>query len=226
MVSMPLIAVAHGTSDPDGPKALERLLDRVRRQLPEVGVRVAFVDVIGPTLAEVLADVDGRAVVVPLFLASGYHVRVDVPKAVQSTGGRAIVTPALGPHKNVIEAMADRLAEVGELPESVVMAAAGSSDASALGEVNSAAKKLSRRLGRDVVPAYVTTAEPSVPDAVAAERAAGARTIGIAPYLLAPGLFQRRLADAGADIVAEPIGPHEGVADLITERYRSCRHGQ
>jgi sirohydrochlorin ferrochelatase len=200
---------------------LERLLDLARHRLPDIDVRVAFVDVIGPTLVDVLAEVDGRAVVVPLFLASGYHVRVDVPKAVKATGGRALVTPALGPHESVIKAMADRLAEAGALPESVVMAAAGSSDASALGEVNWAAKMLSRRLGRDVVPAYVTTAEPSVPDAVTAERAAGAGTIGIASYLLAPGLFQRRLADAGADTVAEPIGPHEGVADLIAERYRS-----
>jgi sirohydrochlorin ferrochelatase len=70
-----LIAVAHGTRDPQGPKVLEDLLVAVRRQLPGVDVRIAYVDVIEPMLDEVLADVLDQAapspVVVPMFLASG-----------------------------------------------------------------------------------------------------------------------------------------------------------
>ncbi|WP_198663706.1 sirohydrochlorin chelatase [Jiangella endophytica] len=219
-----LVAVAHGTRAPEGPVVLSSLLERVRALLPGVDVRVAYVDVISPTLSSVLAGVapGARAVVVPMFLASGYHVRVDVPSAVASDGGRAIVTPALGPDAAVVAAVEARLRSVAPdgVPEAVVLAAAGSSDESALAEVAVAASLLSSALGRPVEPAYVTTASPSVPDAVSSLRAAGHATVGVASYLLAPGLFQQRLATSGADLVAPPIGPHPLVAALIADRYR------
>lgn len=219
--SAPLIAVAHGTRDPEGPVVLEDLLDEVKKRLPAVDVRIAYVDVIGPMLDEVLRELAGAAVVVPMFLASGYHVRVDVPEAVASTGGRAVVTPALGPDDAVLEAVADRLRSTGELPDAVVMAAAGSSDQSALGEVEIAAAKLASVLGREVVAGYITTAVPTVAEAVAALREAGHQRIGVASYLLAPGLFLRRLDEVGADVVAPPIGVHPRIVDLIIDRYRS-----
>lgn len=232
---MTLIAVAHGTRAPEGPVVLAALLDRVQPLLPGVDVRVAYVDVIGPTLSSVLASVpDGeRAVVVPMFLASGYHVRVDVPSAVAEDGGRAIVTPALGPDAAVVAAVEARLRSAadadgaadgaaGALPSAVVLAAAGSSDASALAEVDVAASLLSSAVGRPVQPAYVTTASPSVPDAVSSLRAAGHPTVAVASYLLAPGLFQERLSTAGADLVAPPIGPHPLVAQLIANRYNAA----
>lgn len=225
-----LIAVAHGTRAPEGPVVLASLLSGVRSLLPGVDVRVAYVDVITPTLSSVLADVPRgeRAVVVPMFLASGYHVRVDVPSAVASSGGgRTVVTPALGPDPAVVAAVEARLrsavpAGAEALPSAVVLAAAGSSDVSALAEVSVAASLLSSSLSRPVVPAFVTTAAPSVPDAVASLRAAGHPTVGVASYLLAPGLFQQRLTSAGADVVAPPIGPHPLVAELIAERYRAA----
>lgn len=221
---MTLIAVAHGTRAPEGPVVLESLLSGVRTLLPGVDVRVAYVDVIEPTLASVLAGVPAgeRPVVVPMFLASGYHVRVDVPEAVTADGGRAVVTPALGPDAAVVAAVEARLRSASaDLPSAVVLAAAGSSDASALAEVSVAASLLSSALSRPVVPAFVTTASPSVPDAVASLRAAGHARVGVASYLLAPGLFQQRLTTSGADVVAPPIGPHPLVVALIAERYRA-----
>ncbi|WP_238992888.1 sirohydrochlorin chelatase [Jiangella aurantiaca] len=222
-----LVAVAHGTRAPEGPVVLAALLDRVRGLLPGVDVRVAYVDVISPTLESVLESVPHgvRPVVVPMFLASGYHVRVDVPSAVAADGGRAVVTPALGPDAAVVAAVEERLRSSSPdgLPDAVVLAAAGSSDASALAEVSTAESLLASSLGRPVVAGYVTTASPSVPEAVTSLRAAGHSTVGVASYLLAPGLFQQRLDSVGADVVAPPIGPHPLVAELIADRYRSSR---
>ncbi|WP_129666980.1 sirohydrochlorin chelatase [Phytoactinopolyspora endophytica] len=223
-----LIAAAHGTRDPEGPVVLEELLDEVRLRAPGVDVRIAYVDVIGPMLDEVLAEVGGAPVVVPMFLASGYHVRVDVPDAVETTGGTARVTPALGPDDAVVSAVADRLREVsarnGGLPDAVVLAAAGSSDDAALGEVEVAAAKLAELLDRDVVAGYITTATPTVEEAVESLRVAGHERVGVATYLLAPGLFLRRLDGVGADVVAPPIGVHPAVVDLVVNRYREAVH--
>jgi sirohydrochlorin ferrochelatase len=45
----------------------------------------------------------------------------------------------------------------------------------------------------------------------------------VASWLLAPGLFQRSLAEAGADVVAAPIGAHPRLVDLILRRYYDAR---
>lgn len=49
-------------------------------------------------------------------------------------------------------------------------------------------------------------------------REAGGR-VAVASWLLAPGLFQRRVQDSGADVVADPLGAHPRVADLVLRRY-------
>lgn len=229
-----LVAVAHGTRDPAGPVVLARLLDDVRARLPGVEVRVAYVDVIGPTLDDVLAATP-RAVVVPMFLASGYHVRVDVPEVVARSDSDAVVTAPLGPDALVVGAVADRLRAasglgtagglgaaggLSGLPEAVVLAAAGSSDQRALADVETAGQRLAAQLERPVTIGYVTTAAPTVSEAVEAHRRAGRGRVAIASYLLAPGLFQRRLDDAGADVVAGPIGAHAMISELIVARYR------
>jgi sirohydrochlorin ferrochelatase len=69
------------------------------------------------------------------------------------------------------------------------------------------------------VPAYLTAAEPGVPEAVAALREAGHRRVSIAAYLLAPGVFADRLRSAGADVVAAPIGVHRLVVEAVVSAY-------
>jgi hypothetical protein len=44
--------------------------------------------------------------------------------------------------------------------------------------------------------------------------------VAVASYLLADGLFQRRLHEAGADVVGAPLGPHPGVIRLACRRRR------
>ena len=234
-VSPPLVIAAHGTRDPEGPRALAVLADRVREQLPAVGVHVAYVDVVGPTLHDVLGNLPAAAaagspvdavdaVVLPYFLTSGYHVRVDVPAAVRGSGIAASVTPALGTSDEVIEAVAERALEGGfRSGDSVVLAAAGSADPDALAEVEQAARALATVLDAVVTTGYAATATPTVHDAVAAARSADPdNRVALASYLLAPGLFQQRLDEAAADVVAAPIGSHPRIVDLVVRRYNDA----
>ena len=59
---------------------------------------------------------------------------------------------------------------------------------------------------------------------VAGLRAAGERRVAIASWLLAPGVFHTRLTDAGADVVAAPLGAHPDVVAAVVARYRAARH--
>ena len=102
----------------------------------------------------------------------------------------------------------------------IVLGAAGSRQAVALEEVETITRLLEARLGREVTPAYLSAARPSVRDAVSTARARGARRVGVATYLLAEGRFHRALHSTGADVVAAPIGDHPALAELVAHRYR------
>ncbi|TQM30959.1 sirohydrochlorin chelatase [Nocardia bhagyanarayanae] len=241
-----LVLVAHGTRSTRGVEMIAALAEAVSRELGAVSetvaaisgrgdrtdapvVRTAFVDVLGPSPSEVLRDLNAAAesvpaVVVPAFLASGYHVYQDVPREVAESGHDAVaVTAAMGPDPALARIMAMRLRAAGwRRGDAVVFAAAGSSDARARQDVRRAAAMLAEHLGAPVRIGYVATGAPRVPEVVADLRASGARRVFVASYLLAHGLFQQRLHDAGADGVAEPIGVHPAVVRLIADRYRAA----
>lgn len=218
------ILVAHGTRKAHGVTMIGDLAERVGDVLG-VPVRTAFVDVLGPTPADVLREVPGPAVLVPAFLAGGYHVRVDIPAHVAaSRHPDVVVTDPLGPSAQLVRVMTDRLIESGWRPsDSVVMTAAGTSDPGALRDLRVTAALLSAAIGQRVEMAYAATGEPRVADVVTRLRARGARRVVVASYLLADGLFQDRLRASGADIVTEPLGTHPGVVRLIASRFRRAR---
>lgn len=173
------------------------------------------------------------AVVVPLLLSTGYHVRHDIAQAVAtvnaSGAGLAVAAEPLGPHPLLVDILADRYAaaEAAHGPfrsdDAVVLAAAGSSVAAAATAVEEVASGLAQRLGRPVTPSYGAGAEPRVPAAVAAARAAsvsgadagftagsdagttGSPRVIVVSYLLAPGYFLDRVLEAGADVVTDPV---------------------
>lgn len=215
------LLVAHGTRKADGVAMIADLAERVGGLLGQ-RVHTAFVDVLGPTPADVLSELpDGPAVVVPAFLASGHHVRVDIPAFVAASGHPDVtVTEALGPSPNVVRVLTDRLVQSGwRHDDSVILAAAGTSDPRARGDLRATAALLSAAIGGRAELAYAATGEPSVSDAVAAMRAQGACRIVVASYLLADGLFQDRLRHSGADVVTAPLGTHPGVVRLIASRF-------
>jgi sirohydrochlorin ferrochelatase len=214
-----VVIAAHGTQDPAGVAVAHQLAEALRARLPARQVSLAFVDVLGPRIREVLAAAPGPVTVVPAFLSSGYHVRTDVPREVAATGRRDVtISAALGPHPLMVDAMKQRLREAGWCAtDAVVLAAAGSSDPRAVADVRAAAGQLSGKVGSRVRVGFVATGNLRIAPLVAGLRAAGESRIAVASWLLAPGLFHGRLATAGADVVAAPLGAHPGVIDRLTQ---------
>ncbi|MCP2249487.1 sirohydrochlorin chelatase [Lentzea aerocolonigenes] len=212
---MKLVLAFHGTRDPRGAVVCEEIASLARSSV-DVPVEVAYADVRQPDVRSV---VDGPAVVVPAFLAAGYHVRVDIPQQIGSRPD-VVVTPPLG--VDAVAAVRDRLREAGfRRGDAVVLAAAGSSDARALADVRRAAGLL----GASAV-GYVATATPRVPDVVAEvreRRGMRGRRVAVASWLLAPGVFHGSLAECGADVVSAPIGAHPLVVDVLLRRYYEAR---
>jgi len=207
VTSAPLVLVAHGSSDARFGDVVEAVADRLRAVRPELEVRIGYLEHGPPHVA----DVASEGVLVPLLLASGYHVRVDLPA--QAPGGR--VARAVGPDERLALALADRLREAaydGTTP--VVLAAAGSSDAEALDDVRVAARQLAVVLGVEVTAAFVSAGAPRLAEAVAATPGAA-----LASYLVAPGAFHDAVVTTGATVVSAPLGDHPAVADVVLSRY-------
>jgi len=223
---MNLLLIAHGTRDPAGAHVTEAVAAQVRRRLPDVTVAVAYADVRGPSIASALADLpDGPCVAVPMFLAAGYHVRVDVPSQIRASGRSDVhLAETFGPDPLLVAVAVDRLTAAGHRPgDAVVLAVAGSSDPAAGADSTAAARRLGRVLGGPVTLATIAAGGPRVASVVARLRAGGASRVSVASWLLAPGLFQRRLDVCGASVVAAPIGTHPAVAGLVVGRYQVVR---
>jgi sirohydrochlorin ferrochelatase len=160
-------------------------------------------------LPEALTALPGPTVLVPLLLSTGYHVQTDIPAAV---AGRADVRIArhLGPHPLLTDALMDRLPSG---PADVVLVGSGSSRPEAAGELAAAAALLGDRLGR-AVPVL------TMGDDLRA-RLSQLAPVRVATYLLAEGRFVDVLRDAATDLaaVADPIGVHPALVELVWTRY-------
>lgn len=249
-----MIACAHGTSNAQGAAEVNALRDAIAALRPGLDVREAYVDVQQPDLVDVVAGLPGApgakapgegedaadggpaasAVVVPLLLSVGYHVKVDIARAVKSRPGTLAAAP-LGPDPRLAALLDQRLREAGVTDnDAIVLAAAGSSNPNAAVSVEKLAGQLGALRSNRIVAAYGASAKPSVPEAVAmlreeaaggagAGESAGAVDLGgrvvVASYLLAPGFFHDQLAKAGADLVTAPLLPSPVLAEIALERY-------
>ncbi|WP_026550697.1 CbiX/SirB N-terminal domain-containing protein [Arthrobacter sp. Br18] len=215
------IACSHGTDNPRGRAEINRLRDQIQEMRPGLEICEAYVDVQEPALPDVVRAIPaGRgAVIVPLLLSVGYHVKVDIAHAAASRPGTIAALP-LGPDPRLAGLLQVRLTEAGVGADaSVVLAAAGSSDACAAVDVAELREDLVALRPGPMRAGFGSAAKPSVTEAVAQARAGDDGAISVASYLLAPGYFHDQLARAGADIVSAPLLPSPLVAAIALDRY-------
>ena len=216
-----LVAIAHGTRNPAGPTLVEAVVARVRKRVPDVPVRVGYVELNTPVLPDVVAALDGPAVVVPLLLSTGHHVRHDLPEG----AGQHPVAGTLGPDPLLAGVLQLRLLAANARPgQAVVLLAAGSSDPRALDDTQAAARLLEERWGGPVRAAHLSGRGPDLATVVARLRAEGHPSPAVACYLLAPGCFHGRARaqarELGLTAVTDVLGDHPYLAELVVRRYR------
>ncbi|MFI2122339.1 sirohydrochlorin chelatase [Streptomyces sp. NPDC020299] len=223
-----LVLVGHGSRDPRALRTVLALMERVRDLRPGLSVRLGHIELNEPLLPDTLAALgDAPAVLVPLLLSRGYHVKQDIPEMAAATARTRVAAP-LGPHPLLVETLYDRLLEAGwhtgpddttRRSSGVVLAAAGSRDPDSAADTRRTARLLADRLGVPVVPAYASAATPTVPAAVRALAARGRPRVAIASCFTAPGRFATQCAEAAPWITSAPLGAHEAMARLVLHRY-------
>ncbi|MEU2059177.1 sirohydrochlorin chelatase [Streptomyces sp. NPDC013455] len=224
-----LVLVAHGSRDPRALDTVRALMARVRALRPGLPVHLGHIELNEPLLTDTLAALGGTpAVLVPLLLARGYHVKEDIPRMAATAPVPARTAGPLGPHPLLAEALHARLLEAGWPPAmddtarrstAVVLAAAGSRDPDSATDTRRTARLLAARLGVPVVPAYASAATPAVPTALRALAARGRHRVAVASCFTAPGRFAAQCAARSPWIASAPLGDHEAMAGLVLHRY-------
>jgi sirohydrochlorin ferrochelatase len=190
---------------------------------------MAFLEHSSPSLADVLASVDGPAVVTPLLLANAYHARVDIPRQIANcvTAQQIRQAPVLGEDDRLVSVLRRRVTELGvsRLDDSlgVIVMAIGTSDLAANARTRTVAPKLLAGTSwAGATTAFATQQERSLTEALGRLRRQGAKRVVVAPWLLAPGLLPDRVrtfADRAGIPMALPLGAHDLIAATVVDRF-------
>lgn len=212
-----LVTVAHGTRHAPGNLVAAELTAQAGERLGMEAV-ASYVELCDPLFDSVVASgpSEDLTVAVPLLLSTGYHLRVDLPAAVAAAPGTVRLGPSFGPHPLVAAAQVARLTEAGATPgQPVTMVAAGSRDPAATADLERAGDLLAGAWGGPVRLATVGGHGLRPADVVQPGDA-------VSPYLLSGGHFHDRCRreSAVAAVVADVLGPHPLLVDLLVLRAR------
>ncbi len=240
----PLVIAGHGTRDATGVAVCLALVDRVRTLLPGVRVEAGFVELTPPTIEGALSSVlDGEvasAVVVPLMIGSGGHVREDIPEAIEAgklahPGATVVYARHLGSPAPLVSAVRQRIAtacaEWSPANVSVVFVGRGCSVTDASGDHIRLGRVLLETGGyAAVLPAFIQVAQPTVAELLDVAFFTGSRRIVVMPHYLFPGRLttwvqaavdEWSVAHPDAEVrVAGPIGDCPELAEVVAKRYR------
>ncbi|MGW7570091.1 sirohydrochlorin chelatase [Streptomyces tendae] len=231
-----LLVVAHGSRDPRHAATVHALVRRVRALRPDVRVETGFLDFNVPSVQGVLESLETEGVrdvvALPLLLTRAFHAKADIPAVLAAAPPRLRIRQAevLGPSPLLLSALERRLYEAGLTPADkpstgVVLASAGSSDPEAIAVIAEIAREWRHTGWCAVRPAFASASLPRTENAVRQLRALGCARVAVAPYVLAPGFLPDRIARgaAGADVLADVLGPAPEVARVLLERYDAAR---
>ncbi|MEU0379599.1 sirohydrochlorin chelatase [Streptomyces cyaneofuscatus] len=236
-----LLVIAHGSRDPRHAATVHALTQRVRAVRPGLRVETAFLEFNAPSVPRVLerlaAEEADEVIALPLLLTRAFHAKTDIPSVLREARARLPrlhirQADVLGPSPLLNATLGRRLREAGvrpgDLPRTgLVLASAGSSDPEAIAVIAEIARELRHTGWCAVRPAFASASLPRTEDAVRALRAEGAERVAVAPYVIAPGRLPDRIAAgaeaAGADVLADVLGPAPELARLLLERYDEAR---
>ncbi|MBK3544293.1 sirohydrochlorin chelatase [Streptomyces sp. MBT60] len=236
-----LLVIAHGSRDPRHAATVHALTERVRAERPGLRVETAFLEFNAPSVPRVLERLAGEGadeiVALPLLLTRAFHAKTDIPSVLREARARLPrlhirQADVLGPSPLLNATLGRRLREAGvrpgDLPRTgLVLASAGSSDPEAIAVIAEIARELRHTGWCAVRPAFASALLPRTQDVVRELRAEGVERVAVAPYVIAPGRLPDRIAAgaeaAGADVLADVLGPAPELARLLLDRFDEAR---
>lgn len=251
MTDQALMLMAHGSRNAEARAEYVRIRDAVAERLPSETIVFSALEFPDddklPSIEEgwrrCLALGARRIVALPFFLFPAGHVREDLPNELEHARGlhgdvEIDLVPPLGPTEELLDVLETRATDViAEMDAeagrdtAVLLVGAGTSDPDANGDLCKAARLLWERRSFPLVEvAWVSLAEPTVPQAIERCLKLGARRIAVVPYFLNTGVLLSRIEshlrpirERHANVpmrLAAHMGLHPRLIDLLERRTR------
>lgn len=115
-----IILLGHGSRVPGAGEAMQKVADRLREKYNYPLVDICFLSRLGPHFQEVFEKCVGRGatqvIVIPYFLHTGLHIRLDIPKMMQENAEKfphvkLIFGRYLGYDESLVDLVEKRIAE-------------------------------------------------------------------------------------------------------------------
>lgn len=231
-----LLLLGHGSRDPEGAREFLGLVEATAQALAGRRVRGGVLEFAGPVVPpiqsaadEIVAAGATRVVAQPVLLFHAGHDTDDMPLHYRQMAGRHPgvefrLGHPFGLRPELIGmAHARALAALSGLgrgaePAGLLLVARGTRHPQANGDMWKLARLFWERHRADfplVEAAFVSLAEPFVPEGIARLRALGARRIVVAPYFLHTGVLVRRIGEQAERAAAGMPGVPLAVARHI-----------
>ena len=249
-----VLLIGHGTRLPAGVAEFHALADRLQQALPDRACRAGFLELVEPSVPEVLATLwrQGcrRVTALPALLMAAGHVKNDIPvmlNAFQAEHPEMRITfgADLGIHPNLLRVARERI-ESGETefgPDYdrrdalLVVIGRGCSDPDANANICKITRMLWEGMGFGwAETAYTAVAAPLMADALERAHRLGFRRLVVFPYLLFAGrLVEQVRATVAAHrerhpevqaVVAPYLNAHPLVAKTFLERLAEAERGE
>ncbi len=238
-----ILVVGHGSRDPEGNGPVLDVCRGAEARLGMTPVQPSFLEFATPTIESGLAALYRRgvtrAIVVPLQLTAGRHVRFDIPCEVgrclaKMSDIRVAFSSHMGSHPEIMNLSRIRLDEALDcLPGSVarmeqLLVARGSRDPLVRGEIlRLAASKRTTEQNGPFTPCFLGMAQPSFETALQIALSRKPDRIVVQPHLLFPGRLYRHICKRTEDLnsesphvgwaTARPLGPDDRLIDCVLD---------
>ena len=244
-----ILVCGHGSRDQAAVAEFLRMVEALKRKLPETDLDHGFLEINEPSITQSLETLYLRGCrqisVLPAMLFAAAHVRDDIPgllSAFQQDHPDCHITLGreLGVSPDLIDAAADRVSralhQAGQMqqvsPEktALLVVARGSRDEAALGDLAEITDILKTRTGlQNCHTCYASIAHPLMKDKLAELCGQDIRRILFLPWFLFTGVLMQRLnsefdeaaqANPAKEFISlEYFSDHPGVIETFAGRY-------
>jgi len=227
MIHRGLILLSHGSRDPRPQAQINTLAGLIAQKMPDLTIGTAYLELAAAPLHKQISDFIaslgfGEAIIkiLPLFLLSGNHVMVDIPREVAevNTSAQLQVLPHLGSHPRIDELLI--YLRRPTMAQAWILLAHGSKRPDALEAITELAGNI------DALPAYWAV-PPRLPERIRFLASKGVRSIGIQPYFLFSGAITEAITEQVESLQQEypqlsitltpPLGASPYLADLVMD---------
>ncbi len=244
-----LLVIGHGTKSAEGCREFAALVERVRSRVPYGDVEGGFLELAPPPIQDAVARLVAaghRSIdVVPLVLVAAGHSKGDIPAALEREklrhpGLAFRYGRPLGPAPALLAVAEQRLKALvrRELWSdiAVVLVGRGATDPDANAEIAKVARLLQEGRGIGTVEtAFISLAEPSVPQGLQRALRLGYRRVVVLPWFLFAGVLPDRIVTQATEwarahpdvevLSADLLGPGEELASVVLERWAEIDGG-